>query len=101
MSFGSMTILQKRSLILSILLGWLGFLSLPWFAIDDGFWRFDWITDYPWDLSGAPAAVLLWKQPSIQWIPMVIALFLPLTVIGFEKKHRWFSRILIFQDFWA
>ena len=47
-------------LIFWIIAGWVGFLVLPWYGIEDGFFAFDWLIDgYPLDEDYAPAAFLI------------------------------------------
>ncbi len=40
----------NRNLVLWVALGWIGYLLLPWYAADGGFWTFGWL------FSGAPVA---------------------------------------------
>ena len=47
-------------LIFWIIAGWVGYLLIPWYGVEDGFFRFEWLFDgYPFDLDYAPAAFLL------------------------------------------
>ena len=44
-------------LIFWIIAGWVGYLLIPWYGVEDGFFRFEWLFDgYPFDLDYAPAA---------------------------------------------
>ena len=47
-------------LIFWIAVGWAGFLLLPWYGVEDGFFSFQWLFDgYPFDEDYAPAAFLI------------------------------------------
>ena len=47
---------MRRSLVLWLAVGWIGYAILPWHAIEDGFWTFAWLGGgYPLDLDYAPA----------------------------------------------
>ena len=63
--------------------GWVGFLILPWYVIEDGFWSLEWITDgYPFDLDYAPA-ILQITQGKAGWLaPVAFFLLLPVITLG-------------------
>lgn len=60
-------------------IGWLGFVLLPWYAADDGFWTFGWLAAWT-DASGAPGllqALLhgrwwLWPLPALLLLPLLV-----------------------------
>ncbi len=58
-------------LIFWIIAGWVGFVVLPWYGIEDGFFTFEWLIDgYPFDEDYAPAAFLIWRRAkSSGWRP--------------------------------
>ena len=47
-------------LIFWIIAGWIGFFILPWYGVEDGFFRLGWLIDgWPLDEDYAPAAFLI------------------------------------------
>jgi iron(III) transport system permease protein len=45
----------NRTVALWLAVGWIGFLVLPWYGIEYGFWSFDWVFEgYPLDRDSAP-----------------------------------------------
>jgi iron(III) transport system permease protein len=48
--------MRDRTVVWWLLAGWIGYAVLPWYAVDDGFWSFEWLQDgYPLDEGYAPA----------------------------------------------
>lgn len=69
---------MNRPAALWLALGWGGFALLPWYGVEDGFWSFAWLFDYPAGADAAPALlqVLLFGR---WWLaPMVLPLAAPL-----------------------
>ena len=82
-------------LIFWIVIGWAGFLLLPWYGIED-FFSFEWLADgYPFDEDYAPAAFLIGQGEKLWLAPMVIALFAPLAALGRGKADPLYAKILI------
>lgn len=82
-------------------LGWqilalAGFLLLPWYAVEDGFWGFGWLVDgYPFDQDYAPAIVLL-LQGAKPWLwPVAGFLLLPCLALGRPRTDRFAQRALL------
>ena len=78
---------MNRTLAFWMSIGWAGFLVLPWYLIEDGFWALEWIADgYPLDQDYAPALVHVF-QGSATWLaPIAFFLLLPLLTIGRRRS---------------
>ena len=62
------------TLILWIAAGWAGFLILPWYGIEDGFFSFGWLVDgYPLDEDYAPAILLLAQGKKLLAVSPVVS----------------------------
>ena len=89
---------QKKTfpvLIFWIVVGWVGFLILPWYGIED-FWTFEWLLDgYPWDSDYAPGIFLIAQGEKLWLAPLLIPLILSLFAIRLDKTHTYYSRLLI------
>ena len=58
----------NRPLFLWQLIGLLGLVVVPWYAIYDGFWNFEWLFDgYPFDSDYAPLLFLI-LQGEAPWL---------------------------------
>jgi len=82
-------------------LGWwliivIGYLLLPWYVIEDGFWSFEWLWDgYPHDSDYAPAVFLI-AQGEKLWLAPFALLSLPaLLAVFLGRQHRWFANLLV------
>lgn len=83
-------------LIFWIIIGWLGFLALPWYAIEDGFFAFEWLFDgYPFDTDYAPAAFIVAQGEKLWLAPLVLPLLAVTAVIGRPKSDPLYATILI------
>ncbi len=83
-------------LIFWIVAGWVGFFVLPWYGIEDGFFRFEWLTDgYPFDPDYAPAAFLIGQGEKLWLAPMLLPLLLPWLVVRRRKTDPIFAKVLI------
>ena len=83
-------------LIFWILVGWVGFLILPWYGVEDGFFRFEWLFDgYPLDQDYAPAAVLIAQGEKLWLAPLLLPLLLSLLALARPKTDPAFAKILI------
>ena len=65
-------------LLLWLVAGWVGFVLLPWYGVEDGFFSFAWLGEgWPFDDDVAPAAFLLaagekpWLWPLV--LPLLVA----------------------------
>ena len=69
----------RPSLIFWIIVGWVGFCILPWYAVEDGFLSFAWLFDgYPIDPDYAPAAVLILQGKKLWLLPLLLPLAISL-----------------------
>ncbi len=87
---------SQPALILWIVAGWVGFLLLPWYGVEDGFLSFGWLVDgYPFDEDYAPAAFLIAQGEKLWLAPMLLALAAPLLILGRTKNDPLYSQVLI------
>lgn len=85
---------MPNPLVLWLAAAWAAVLLLPWYAVDPGFWSFDWIGSYG-DPSSAPALfqALLHGRP---WLwPVLLALAPPLLVLNRRRDDRVAANVLI------
>ena len=83
-------------LIYWIIAGWVGYFILPWYGIEDGFFRFEWLIDgWPLDDEYAPAAFLIAQGEKLWLAPLLPALVAPLFVLRKRKIDPSYSRVLI------
>jgi iron(III) transport system permease protein len=83
-------------LIFWIIAGWAGFLLLPWYSLDDGFFSFVWLFDgYPLDRDYAPAAFLVGQGQKLWLAPLALPLLAVLASLGRAKSDPLYARILI------
>src|SRR5688500_8923992 len=74
---------QDRTLLALLIAGAVGLVLLPWYAIESGFWSFDWLA---LDASAAPA-LLQAALHDRSWLwPLFLALVLPLPAL-FGHRH--------------
>lgn len=82
-------------LIFWIVAGWVGYLLLPWYGIEE-FFSFEWLVDgYPFDEDYAPAGFLIAQGKKLWLAPLIIPLVLSLFALGKPKTHPAFGTILI------
>ncbi len=78
-----------------LVLGWLGLLALPWYAIEDGFWSFVWLEDF-WsddDHASALAQVLVHGRG---WLaPIGLAMAAPLAVLTRRRTDPVYGAVLL------
>ena len=83
-------------LIFWIIAGWVGYLLIPWYGVEDGFFRFEWLFDgYPFDLDYAPAAFLLAQGKKLWLAPLLLPLLASLMVLRLRKSDPAYGIILI------
>ena len=84
------------TLLLWLIVGWVGFCLVPWYGIEDGFFGFEWLSDgYPFDEDYAPALFLLLQGKKLWLAPIVPFLIIPAWVLGRSKSDPIFAKILI------
>ncbi len=83
-------------LIFWIVVGWVGFFVLPWYGIEDGFFRIGWLTEgFPFDQDTAPAAFLTAQGMKMWLVPLILPLVAPLFVLRMDKSERGYAVVLI------
>jgi iron(III) transport system permease protein len=83
-------------LLLWILVGWAGFLLLPWYLVDGGLFSGQWLVDgYPFDKNYAPAVFLITQGEKLWLAPLLIPLVMPLFALKREKSDPLYAKILI------
>ncbi len=88
--------LAHPTLIFWIVVGWVGLLALPWYGVEDGFFRFGWLFDgYPFDEDYAPAAFLVAQGKKLWLAPLFLPMLAPLFVLGRLKSDPVFAKTLI------
>ncbi len=87
---------MNRTVALWLAVGWLGYALLPWYAIEDGFWIFEWLFDgYPADRDYAPGILQVFLDDKVWLAPISFFLLLPLGLIGRAKNDPFFANILL------
>ena len=87
---------MNRSLALCLAMGWTGYLVLPWYAIEDGFWSLSWLLDgYPDDSDYAPALFQVLLHGKTWLAPVALALLAPIVVLNRARTNRSFAVVLI------
>ena len=88
--------LSQPILLLWILVGWAGFLLLPWYLVDGGLFSGQWLVDgYPFDKNYAPAVFLITQGEKLWLTPLLIPLVMPLFALKREKSDPLYAKILI------
>ncbi len=83
-------------MIFWIIAGWVGFLLLPWYVVEDGILSFDWLFDgYPFDEDYAPAAFLVAQGEKLWLAPIVLPLIVSLVALGRPKSDPIYAKALI------
>ena len=85
-SFPETLIKSNYSLKLWLIVGWTGFLILPWYAAYDGFWSFIWLTEgYPTFDEYSPG-ILQITMHNRWWLwPVLLALIVPLPALIWHR----------------
>ena len=85
-------------LIFWIIVGWAGFLILPWYVVEDGLFSFDWFFDgYPFDTDYAPAVFLIAQGEKFWLAPLLAPLVAVLMAIGRKKSDPLYPKLLIYS----
>lgn len=85
-------------LIFWIIIGWAGFLILPWYVVEDGLFSFDWLYDgYPFDTDYAPAVFLIAQGEKFWLAPLLAPLVAVLMAIGRKKSDPLYPTLLIYS----
>ncbi len=77
-----------------IIVGWVGYLVVPWYGIE-GFLLFEWLVDgYPLDSDFAPAGFLIASGEKLWLAPLALMLAAPLLVLKRRRTDPVFSLVL-------
>jgi iron(III) transport system permease protein len=71
---------MRRPVLLWLAVGWFGLAVLPWYALEDGFWSFRWLADWPTGADAAPALAQVVLHGRWWLLPLFPLLALPLAV---------------------
>ncbi|MDE0994343.1 MAG: iron ABC transporter permease [Rhodospirillales bacterium] len=87
---------MNRTVLLWLVVGWIGVLILPWYVIEDGFWGLEWVLDgYPFDTDYGPTWAHLLEGEKVWLAPIPLFLLLPFLTGGRIKSDPLYSKILI------
>ncbi len=87
---------MNRTVLLWLTVGLIGFLILPWYVIEDGFWGLDWVVDgYPLDPDYGPGWAQIMEGGKVWLTPIPFFLLLPLATWGRAKIDPLYSLILL------
>jgi len=85
-----------RTVALWLAVGLIGYVILPWYVIEDGFWSLEWLLGgYPTDSDFAPAILLVFIDDKAWLGPIVLFLIAPLALVGRQRTDPFFSTLLI------
>lgn len=89
--------MTKNPVLLWLIIGLAGFAVLPWYAIEDGFWAFEWLFDgYPLDTDYAPLLFLM-AQGEAPWLWPTAGFLLASTyALTRDRTDPDFARTLLF-----
>ncbi len=87
----------NRTLTLWLVVGAVGYCILPWYAVEDGFFGFEWVLDgYPLEPDYAPALIQVFSGERIWLAPLLLFLLSPLSLFGVGKNSRRYADTLVF-----
>ena len=86
---------MNRPAALWLAVGWGGFALLPWYGVEDGFWLFAWLTEYPAGADAAPGLLQILVIGRWWLAPLVLALAAPLAVLWRRRTDPLFSTVLL------
>ena len=86
---------MNRPAALWLAVGWGGFALLPWYGVEDGFWSFAWLSEYPAGADVAPAVLQILAVGRWWLAPLVLGLAAPLAVLWRRRTDPLFSTVLL------
>ncbi|MEE9333061.1 MAG: iron ABC transporter permease [Granulosicoccaceae bacterium] len=87
---------MNRTVGMWLIIGLIGYCVLPWYVLEDGFWRFEWLFDgYPFDTDYAPALFLITQGEKLWLSPLLLFLLLPLLSPLFAHSPKQRANVLI------
>jgi len=88
--------LVKNSLTIWLIVGWFGYLILPWYMLEDGFFSFYWLVDgYPMDEDYSAAFLQVFSADRNWLLPLILTLLLPLRALFLDKNDSRYGLYLI------
>ena len=75
--------------------GWSGFALLPWYATEDGFWFFAWLSEYPGGADAAPGLLQILLIDRWWLAPLIVPLAAPLAVLWRRRTDPLFAIVLL------
>jgi ABC-type Fe3+ transport system, permease component len=85
---------QNRRLDIVLCLALAAFFLLPWYRIEGGFFAFEWLSEYPGDVSSAPGILQLLLFG--RWWLAIVALLIGLGGLArYTPSSEWRSRLLV------
>ncbi len=87
---------MTRTILIWLAVGMAGYVVLPWYVIEDGFWSFLWLVDgWPLDGDYAPGILQSTLHGKLWLAPVAVPLLAPLAVLGRERSDPVLARVLI------
>lgn len=84
------------TLLLWLIVGWVGFCVLPWYGSEEGIFSFEWLFNgYPFNEDYAPALFLILQGEKLWLAPLLVFLALPLSAFRTLKSDPIHGKILI------
>ncbi len=84
------------TIVLWLIVGWVGFAVLPWYGLDDNFFALSWLAEgYPFNPDVAPALFLILQGLKPWLAPLGLLLLVPLALWGRRKADPLFGWLLI------
>ncbi|WP_162652882.1 iron ABC transporter permease [Lentilitoribacter sp. Alg239-R112] len=88
--------LSHPTLVLWIIVGWVGFCILPWYGSEEGIFSFEWLFyGYPFDEDYAPALFLILQGKKLWLLPVIAFLVAPLFALKGLKSDPLHGKILV------
>ena len=86
---------MNRTVFLWLAIGGIGYVILPWYAIEDGFWDLYWFSGYPGDIDFAPGILQALVHDRPWLLPTGLALAAPLVIVNRDPTDPWYATVLI------
>lgn len=85
---------MRNPVLQLVLVGLIGFLVLPWYLLENGFWSFSWLSRYP-DRVTSSALVQAFFYGKWWLAPLILPLLAPLAVLNRPRGDRMAANVLI------
>lgn len=87
--------LMNRPAAFWLAVGWGGFALLPWYGVEDGFWSFAWLSEYPPGADNAPGLLQVLLVGRWWLAPLALPLAAPLAVLWRRRADPIFAAVLL------